>query len=103
MRTADQPLVDTEGEVREMTSADFKRARKASEAFPLGLQVKLGMRDGGSTPAKETARAKCHALGEAGHDFEKVAIRVTRDFEDDVKTATDALAFRAGKKPARAH
>ncbi|MEE1926272.1 hypothetical protein V0R50_20365 [Pseudomonas sp. 148P] len=58
MGTTDQPLVNAEGEVREMTSADFKRARKASETFPPGLQVKLGMRDGGSTRAKRATTSK---------------------------------------------
>lgn len=103
MRTADQPLVDAEGEVRELTSADFKRARKASEALPLGLQVKLGIRDAESNPVKETAHAKRRALGESSKGFERVAAKVARDFEEEVKNATDALAFSACKTPSRAH
>ncbi|HBO2645705.1 TPA: hypothetical protein L4I17_002787 [Pseudomonas aeruginosa] len=37
-------MIDEDGEVRELKGADFKHARKASEALPKSLQAKLGLR-----------------------------------------------------------
>lgn len=38
------PLIDQNGEVRELTAADLKRFRPAHEALPQGLQKTLGIR-----------------------------------------------------------
>ena len=38
------PLTDNEGEVRELTAADLRAFKPATEALPLNLQKILGMR-----------------------------------------------------------
>ena len=38
------PLIDDEGEVRELTAADMRTFKPASEVLPLTLQKTLGMR-----------------------------------------------------------
>lgn len=43
MSTSKISMIDEDGEVRELKGSDFKRARKASDAFPGSLQAKLGM------------------------------------------------------------
>ncbi|EPV8688734.1 TPA: hypothetical protein ACXI2A_001525 [Pseudomonas aeruginosa] len=44
MKVGKDPVIDENGEVRELKGADFKHARKASEALPKSLQAKLGLR-----------------------------------------------------------
>ncbi|HCL3981716.1 hypothetical protein [Pseudomonas aeruginosa] len=44
MKVGKDPVIDEDGEVRELKGADFKHARKASEALPKSLQAKLGLR-----------------------------------------------------------
>lgn len=48
------PLIDAEGEVRELTAADMRQFKPAHEALPLELQKALGMRVRGvqKTPVK---------------------------------------------------
>lgn len=41
------PLIDEDGEVRELTAADIKLFRPAHEVLPLALQKTLGMRPRG--------------------------------------------------------
>lgn len=41
------PLIDADGEVRTLTSSDFRTFRPASEALPPDLQKTLGMRQRG--------------------------------------------------------
>ena len=43
MKTAN-PMTDTDGEVRELTAAEMKRFRPASEVFSPGLAAKLKTR-----------------------------------------------------------
>ena len=38
------PLIDKEGEVRELTAADLRTFKPATEVLPLNLQKTLGMR-----------------------------------------------------------
>ena len=38
------PLIDDDGEVRELTSEDFARFRPAHEVLPLELQKVMGMK-----------------------------------------------------------
>lgn len=47
-------LIDSDGEVRELTDADLKLFKPASEALPESLQAKLGMRRRG--PQKELTK-----------------------------------------------
>lgn len=45
------PLIDDDGEVRELTAADMRGFRPASEVLPLALQKTLGMRPRGPQKA----------------------------------------------------
>jgi len=55
MNSVKKPLIDKEGEVRELTAADLKKFRPASEVLPAELQAKIGMRRRGpqKDPTKE--------------------------------------------------
>ena len=48
------PLIDADGEVRELTAADLAKFRPAQEVLPLALQETLGIRRRGpqKTPTK---------------------------------------------------
>ena len=50
-----QPLLDADGEVRELTRDDLKHFKPAGEVLPASLQTKLGVRSRGAqkTPTKE--------------------------------------------------
>ncbi len=56
MNSAKKPLVDAEGEVRELTTTDLKKFRPASEVLPPELQAKIGMRRRG--PQKEATKER---------------------------------------------
>ena len=45
------PLIDDEGEVRDLTSADMRTFKPAREVLPLNLQKTLGMRPRGPQKA----------------------------------------------------
>ncbi len=45
------PLIDESGEVRELTAADMRSFKPASEALPLDLQKRLGVRARGPQKA----------------------------------------------------
>lgn len=45
------PLIDDDGEVRELTAADMRLFKPASEVLPLTLQKTLGMRPRGPQKA----------------------------------------------------
>lgn len=48
-----KPLIDTTGEVREITAEDLKKFQPAREALPASLQRKLGVRGPQRAPTKE--------------------------------------------------
>ena len=48
-----KPLIDADGEVRELTAADMKRFRPAKDVLPPGLLKKLKGRGAQKTPTKE--------------------------------------------------
>ena len=48
-----KPLIDSKGEVRELTAADMKRFRPAKEALPDTLLAKLKVRGPQKAPVKE--------------------------------------------------
>jgi uncharacterized protein (DUF4415 family) len=48
-----KPLIDTDGEVRELTAEDIARFKPAGEMLPLSLSKKLGVRGPQKTPTKE--------------------------------------------------
>lgn len=45
------PLIDTDGEVRELTAADMRTFKPAAEVLPLSLQKALGVRPRGPQKA----------------------------------------------------
>ena len=48
-----KPLIDEQGEVRELTAADLKRMRPAALALPASLQAKLRTRGPQKAPIKQ--------------------------------------------------
>ena len=48
-----KPLIDADGEVRELTAADLKRFRPAQEVLPKTLLAKLKVRGPQKKPIKE--------------------------------------------------
>jgi uncharacterized protein (DUF4415 family) len=48
-----KPLIDANGEVRELTAADMKRLRPAKEILPSELLAKLNVRGTQKAPTKE--------------------------------------------------
>lgn len=55
MNSAKKPLIDTDGEVRQLTADDLKKFQPASKVLPTTLQEKVGMRRRGpqKDPTKE--------------------------------------------------
>lgn len=51
--TSRKPLIDTDGEVRELTAEDMAKFRPAAEVLPSSLRKKLGVRGLQKTPTKE--------------------------------------------------
>lgn len=51
--TSRKPLIDTDGEVRELTAEDMVKFRPAAEVLPSSLRKKLGVRGLQKTPTKE--------------------------------------------------
>ena len=47
------PLIDKDGEVRELTGDDFKKFKPAGEVLPPSLLKKIGERGAQKTPVKE--------------------------------------------------
>ena len=48
-----KPLIDSDGEVRELTAKDMARFKPAAEVLPLALRKKLGVRGPQKAPTKE--------------------------------------------------
>lgn len=48
-----KPLIDADGEVRELTAKDMAKFRPAADALPSSLKKKLGVRGPQKTPTKE--------------------------------------------------
>jgi uncharacterized protein (DUF4415 family) len=48
-----KPLIDSDGEVRELTAEDMAKFRPAAEALPSSLKKKLGVRGPQKMPTKE--------------------------------------------------
>lgn len=48
-----KPLIDTAGEVRELTAEDMAKFKPATEVLPSSLRKKLGVRGLQKTPTKE--------------------------------------------------
>jgi uncharacterized protein (DUF4415 family) len=56
MRTVKKSLIDTSGEVVELTAKDLAAFRPAAEVLPASLQTKLGM--GGRGPQKAPTKER---------------------------------------------
>lgn len=56
------PLTDAEGEVRELTAADFKQSKPAQEALPASLHATLGIGKRGKqkSPTKVALSVRLH-------------------------------------------
>lgn len=48
-----KPLIDKNGEVRELSTADIKKMRPAKDSLPASLRAKLGVRGPQRAPTKE--------------------------------------------------
>ena len=48
-----KPLIDADGEVRELTTADMAKFKPIAEVLPSSLRKKLGVRGPQKTPTKE--------------------------------------------------
>lgn len=48
-----KPLIDADGEVRELSTEELAKFKPAAEVLPLSLQKKLGVRGPQKTPTKE--------------------------------------------------
>jgi uncharacterized protein (DUF4415 family) len=48
-----KPLIDTDGDVRELTAVDMAKFKPAAEVLPLPLREKLGVRGPQKAPTKE--------------------------------------------------
>jgi uncharacterized protein (DUF4415 family) len=48
-----KPLIDADGEVRELTTKDMAKFKPAVEVLPLSLRKKLGVRGPQKAPTKE--------------------------------------------------
>lgn len=48
-----KPLIDADGEVRELTAVDMAKFKPAAEVLPRSLGKKLGVRGPQKTPTKE--------------------------------------------------
>jgi len=48
-----KPLIDSDGEVRELTAKDMTRFKPAAEVLPPSLRKKLGVRGPQKAPTKE--------------------------------------------------
>lgn len=51
--TSRKPLIDSDGEVRELAAEDMAKFRPAAEALPSSLKKKLGVRGPQKMPTKE--------------------------------------------------
>lgn len=106
MSTSKNPMIDEDGEVRELKGSDFKHARKASDAFPGSLQAKLGMLKAKSTSARRAHDDGVSTRGSIGLDqivdvsvlednFDKLSSKYNQRYADAVKIASSKLALHA--------
>jgi uncharacterized protein (DUF4415 family) len=71
------PLIDSAGEVRELTAADLKGFRPASKALPASLLGKLAVRGPQKQPTKE-----------------RITIRLSQDVVDRFRATGDGWQTR---------
>ena len=88
------PLIDNEGEVRELTAADMRTFKPAGEVLPLALQKSLGMRARGPqkspTKVSTTIRLSHDVLQAFRATGDGWQTRVDTALKDWLKTHTTA-------------
>lgn len=72
-----KPLIDTDGEVRELTAEDMAKFKPAAEVLSLSLRKKLGVRGPQRTPTKE-----------------RITIRLSREVVDQFRESGDGWQTR---------
>jgi uncharacterized protein (DUF4415 family) len=75
-----KPLVDSDGEVRELTAKDMTKFKAAAEVLPPSLRKKLGVRGPQKAPTKE-----------------RITIRMSRDVVDRFRQSGDGWQTRIDK------
>ncbi len=89
-----RPLIDTEGEVRELTAAELKRFRPAKDVMPSSLLAKLKVRGPQKAPVKEriTIRLSPEVVQPFRATGEGWQTRVDAALKDWLKSHTPAEA-----------
>lgn len=72
-----KPLIDANGEVRELSAADMAKFRPAAEVLPSPLKKKLGVRGPQKSPTKE-----------------RITIRLSREVVDQFRDSGDGWQTR---------
>lgn len=72
-----KPMIDTDGEVRELSTADMARFRPAAEVLPSSLKEKLGVRGPQKAPTKE-----------------RITIRLSREVVDQFRESGEGWQTR---------
>ena len=75
--TSRKPLIDTDGEVRELMAEDMAKFKSAAEVLPLSLRKKLAVRGPQKTPTKE-----------------RITIRLSREVVDQFRKSGDGWQTR---------
>ena len=72
-----KPLIDEDGEVRELSAADMAKFRPAAEVLPASLKRKLGVRGPQKAPTKE-----------------RITIRLSREVVDQFRESGEGWQTR---------
>ncbi len=72
-----KPLIDEDGEVRELSAADMAKFRPAAEVLPASLKKKLGVRGPQKAPTKE-----------------RITIRLSREVVDQFRESGEGWQTR---------
>jgi uncharacterized protein (DUF4415 family) len=87
-----KPLIDADGEVRELTAEDMAKFKPAAEALPASLKKKLGVRGPQKAPTKEriTIRLSQDVVARFRQSGEGWQTRVDAALRDWLKKHTPA-------------
>ena len=72
-----KPLIDSDGEVRELTAEDLAKFRPAAEVLPASLRKKLGVRGPQKAPTKE-----------------RITIRLSREVDEQFRESGEGWQTR---------
>ncbi len=99
MKTSKNPMIDEDGEVRELKGSDFKRARKASDVFSGSLQAKLGMAKPTNShakvqsPRKHSEHDRFDDVGPLADVWASISSEDKDSSRDRVKVASSKLSL----------